>query len=207
MRLSPDLLERVTTRLQEEVAPRLPVRDLLTLREQHGGLSGDDLADALVTRASRTTAAIGAAVGTLTAAEAVVPPALLTSPVQLVAETVAVVAVELRLTAELHVVYGRQPSGTPAQVGAAYLASWATRRAVDGEGRPPSLSAVLTSAARQQLRSRLVRRLGRNLSSLVPFLAGALAGAELNRRETQALAESLRRDLSPRRSRRTAGTE
>lgn len=203
MRLSSDLLERVTTRLQEEVAPRLPVRDLLALREQHRGLSGDDLADALVTRAARTTAAIGAAAGTLTAAEAVVPPALLASPVQLVTETLAVVAVELRLTAELHVVYGRQPAGTPGQVAAAYLASWATRRAVDGEGRPPSLSAVLTSAARQQLRSRLVRRLGRNLSTLVPFLAGALAGAELNRRETHALAEALRRDLSPRRSRRS----
>ena len=203
MRLSPDLLDRVSARISEEVAPRLPVRDLLPLREQHGGLAGDDLAEALVARAARLTAAVGAAAGALTAAETAAPPTLLAAPVQLAAETVAVVAIELRLTAELHVVYGRQPTGTPAQVATAYLASWATRRAATGDGSRPSVSAVLSSAARQQLRSRLVRRLGRNLSTLVPFLAGAVAGAELNRRETRSLADALRRDLSPR-TRRTA---
>ena len=44
-----------------------------------------------------------------------------------------------------------------------------------------------------------MRRLGRNLSTLAPFLAGALAGAELNRRETKALGEALLRDLHKRR--------
>jgi hypothetical protein len=41
----------------------------------------------------------------------------------------------------------------------------------------------------------VVRRLRRNLTSLAPFLAGAVAGAELNRRETRALGAALQRDL------------
>ena len=54
------------------------------------------------------------------------------------------------------------------------------------------------SGARQQLRARLVRRLGRNVSTLAPFLAGAVAGAELNRRETRKLGDALRTDLGRR---------
>jgi hypothetical protein len=178
-----------------EIAPHLPVRDLLTLREHHGGLSGDELADALVTTASRATAAIGAAGGALAAAEMAAPPTLLAAPVQLAAETLAVVAVELKLVAELHVVYGRAPVGTRSQVATAYLMSWAGKRGIDLRGGGPSLSTVLGTAARQQLRSRLVRRLGRNVTTLAPFLAGAVAGAELNRRETRSLGEKLLTDL------------
>ena len=33
------------------------------------------------------------------------------------------------------------------------------------------------------------------MTTLAPFLAGALAGAELNRRETRSLGEALLRDL------------
>ncbi len=171
------------------------MRDLVTLRAHYEGLSGDALADALVTQASRATAAIGAAGGALASAEALAPPSLLAAPVQLVAETVAVVAVELKLVAELHVVYGRSPQGSSTQVGAAYLQSWAGKRGLDVRNGPPTLGSVLGTAARQQLRARLVRRLGRNVSTLAPFLAGALAGAELNRRETRKLGESLLRDL------------
>jgi hypothetical protein len=40
-----------------------------------------------------------------------------------------------------------------------------------------------------------VRRLRRNLASLAPFLAGAVAGAELNRRETRHLGDALVTDL------------
>jgi hypothetical protein len=178
-----------------DIAPRLPVRDLLTLRQHHGGLSGDELADALVTAAARTTAAIGAAGGALASAEMAAPPALLAAPVQLAAETLAVVAVELKLVAELHVIYGRAPLGSRAQVATAYLMSWATKRGIDVSAGPPSLASVLGTAARSQLRSRVLRRLGRNVSTLAPFLAGAVAGAELNRRETRSLGEKLRADL------------
>ena len=61
--------------------------------------------------------------------------------------------------------------------------------------RDAGLSALVASAARAQLRTRLVRRSVRNLSTLAPFLLGAAAGAELNRRETRSLGEALRADL------------
>lgn len=178
-----------------EVTPHLPVRDLLTLRQHHHGLSGDDLADAIVATASRTTAAIGAAGGALASAEMAAPPALLAAPVQLAAETLAVVAVELKLVAELHVVYGRSPVGSRGQVATAYLMSWASKKGIDVSAGAPSLASVLGTAARAQLRSRVLRRLGRNVSTLAPFLAGAVAGAELNRRETRSLGDKLRSDL------------
>lgn len=178
-----------------DVAPHLPVRDLLTLRQHHGGRSGDELAESLIASAARTTAGIGAAGGALASAELAAPPTLLAAPVQLAAETLAVVAVELKLVAELHVVYGRAPLGSRTQVATAYLASWATKRGIDLTAGPPSLASVLGTAARAQLRSRVLRRLGRNVTTLAPFLAGAVAGAELNRRETRSLGDKLRADL------------
>ncbi|MEO6205995.1 MAG: hypothetical protein ABIO67_11530 [Mycobacteriales bacterium] len=179
-------------------APHVPVRDLLTLREHHSGLSGDALAEALVASACRVSAGIGAAGGALATAETAAPPTLLLAPVQLAAETVAVVAVELKLVAELHVVYGRAPLGTRGQVATAYLMSWAGRRAVDAVDGA-SMAAALGAAARLQLRKRVLRRLGRNVSTLAPFLAGAVAGAELNRRDTRALGDLLVKDLRRRR--------
>ena len=64
------------------------------------------MAEAVIRSASRTSAALGAAAGALAAAELAAPPALLATPVQLAAETLAVVAVELRMVGELHEVYG-----------------------------------------------------------------------------------------------------
>ena len=189
---------RWLTDLVAEAAVHVPVRDLLTLRSHFGGLSGDELADALIRSAARTTAGIGAAAGALAAVEVAAPPALLAAPVQVAAETLAVITVEVKLVAELHVVYGRAPQGTLAQVGVAYLGSWVTRKGLDPRSGA-GLASVLSSAAKAQLRGRILRRLGRNLGSLAPFLAGAVAGAELNRRETRALGESLRTSLGGRR--------
>lgn len=185
--------------LAEDVAPHLPVRDLLTLRSHHHGLSGDELAEALTHHASLVTAGLGAAAGALANAELVAPPALLAAPVLLATETFAVVVVELKLVAELHVVYGRAPRGTRSQVAAAYLSSWAGRRGLDPRSGRPSTVAVLSMSAKQQLRQRIARRMGRNATALAPFLVGAVAGAELNRRETRALGQALMRDLRPRR--------
>ena len=178
-----------------DYAPHVPVRDLLTLREHHHGRSGDDLAEALIASASRSTAAVAAAGGTLSALELAAPPMLLAAPVQLAAETLAVVAIELKLVAELHVVYGRAPTGTRSQVATAYLASWSGKHGIDVSRGAPSLATVLSTATRQQLRARVMRRLGRNLSTLTPFLAGAVAGAELNRRETRKLGAALVKEL------------
>ena len=180
-----------------DVAPHLPVRDLLTLRTHHGGLSGDALAQSLVRSASRATAAVGAAGGVLAAAQHAAPPTLLAAPLQVAAETLAVVAVEVKLVAELHVVHGRAPVGTRTEVAAAHLTSWITKRAL-GEAPVPGIGALLGTAARRELRSRVARRAGRNVGTLAPMLLGAVAGAELNRRETQALGERLVADLTGR---------
>ena len=181
--------------LVADVAPHVPVRDLPTLRAHHGGLTGDALAESLVRSAARATAGVGAAGGALAAVQHAAPPTLLAAPVQLTAETLAVVAVELKLVAELHVVYGRAPVGPPAQVASAYVAAWAARRGVDHPSGIPALGVVLSAAARQQLRRRVARRLARNVSTMAPFLAGAVAGAELNRRETRSLGETLVEEL------------
>jgi hypothetical protein len=185
--------------LVTELAPHVPVRDLLTLRQHHEGRSGDQLAESLIAAASRSTAGVGAAGGALSALELAAPPLLLTAPVQLAAETLAVIAIELKLVAELHVAYGRTPTGTRAQVATAYVSSWASKHGIDVSGGPPSMLYILTAAGRQQLRGRVLRRLGRNVTTLTPFLAGAVAGAELNRRETRKLGTALVKDLRKRR--------
>ena len=175
-----------------ELAPHVVVRDLPTLRAHYGGLSGEELADALVRQASRATAGVGAAGGALAAVQHTAPPSLVVVPVQLAAETVAVVITELRLVAELHVVYGRAPVAPGPELAAAYVHAWATRTPADPDGAVPDLGSVLGAAARTQLRRRVARRLARNASTMAPFLPGALAGAELNRRETRSLGDQLR---------------
>ena len=174
-----------------DVAPHVPVRDLATLRAHHDGLAGDALAEALVRTAALSTAGVGAAGGALAAVQHAAPPTLLAAPVQLAAETVAIVAVELKLVAELHVVHGRAPLASSGQVAAAYLTSWASRRPVDLRAELPGIGVVLSAAARRQVQRRVARRAVRNLSTMAPLLVGAVAGAELNRRETRTLGQAL----------------
>src|SRR3954447_4894647 len=177
-----------------EGAPHLPVRDLPTLRAHHHGLTGDALAEALIANATRVTGAIGAAGGLLATVEMAAPPLLLSAPVQVAAETLAVVAVEMKLIAELHEVYGRAPVGTQAVRAAAFLGSWARKRGID-PFTSPALGGVVSGAARRELRQRLLRRAGRNVTTVIPFLAGAVAGAALNQRETRRLGERIVKDL------------
>jgi hypothetical protein len=191
---------RWLTDLVVQTAPRVPIRDLETLQQHYNGLSGDALAEALMRSAARTTAGIGAAAGALATAEWAAPPTLLSAPVQLVAETLAVAAVEIKLVAELHEAYGVIVPGTGAQRTTAYLTSWARRRGVDLTRPGAGLTSVISSASRRELRDQLMRRLGRNLTSLGPVFTGALIGAELNRRATRGLGEAIRRDLLARTS-------
>jgi hypothetical protein len=177
-----------------EVAPHVPVRDLETLRRHHHGLHGEQLADSLVRAAALSTAGVGAAGGALAAVEFVAPPLLLTAPAQLVAETVVVAAVEVKLIAELHEVYGIQVQGSGTQRAGVFLQSWVKRRGVDPL-KPGSAALALGFATRQALRRRLLRTLGRHLSTLGPFLTGAVAGGALNRTATRRLADEIRADL------------
>ena len=178
-----------------EVAPHIPVRDLPTLRDHYHGLTGDALAEALVANSMRLTGAVGAAGGLLSTVEMAAPPLLLSAPVQVAAETLAVVAIELKLVAELHEVYGRSPVGTPAVRAAAFLGAWVRRRGIDPLTGGPGLTGVISGAARRELRQRLVRRAGRNVTTVLPFLAGAVAGAALNQRETRRLGDRIIADL------------
>jgi hypothetical protein len=59
------------------------------------------------------------------------------------------------------------------------------------------MAVVLGSAARKELRDRLLRRFGRNLTTLGPLLTGAAVASFLNRRATLALAKDIRKDLIP----------
>jgi hypothetical protein len=178
-----------------EIAERLPVRDLDTLRIHHPGLSEDELADRIIRNASRATAAVGAAGGGIAAVEWVAPPTLLSAPVLITTETIAVAAVELKLIGELHEVYGAPVSGSAVQRATALLTSWASRRGVSPLNPGGGMGAVLSTAARREIRDKLLRRFGRNLTTLGPFLTGAAVGAELNRRATRSIGEEIRNDL------------
>ena len=100
-----------------DIVPHLPIRSRETLRQHFPGMTDDEIADRLVRNASRAAAAIGAAGGGIAAVEWVATPTLLTAPVLLASETVAVVAVEIKLIGELHEVYGVPIPGSVTQRG------------------------------------------------------------------------------------------
>ncbi|GAB3279373.1 hypothetical protein GCM10027452_46730 [Micromonospora halotolerans] len=75
------------------------------------------------------------------------------------------------------------------------LHSWATQRGINPMIPGAGVSAVLGTAARRELRDSLLRRFGRNLTTLGPFLTGAAVAGYLNRRSTKNLADQLRKDL------------
>jgi hypothetical protein len=185
-----------------DTAPRIPVRDVDLLRRQHPGLSAPGLAGELVRTATRVTGAFGAAAGALVAVEELTPPAWVAIPAELVVETLAIAAVEMKLIAELHAVYGRPLPGTPRERGILLARAWAEGRGVDPAAlaTPAGLSALLSVGARRQavhaVRRRLVRRTARSFAAVAPLLVGAVAGAELNRRGTRALADAVIGDLT-----------
>lgn len=183
-----------------DVAPRIPVRDLATLREQHDGLQGDLLAEALITGASRATAAVGAAGGAVAAVEWAAPPTLLVSgPAQIAAETLAVAAIEVKLIAELHQVYGVTPHGSTGQRAASYVWSWTNRRGIDPL-EPTAVGKLITGPARRSIRNRLAGRAARNLGTLGPMLTGAAIGSVTNARETTHVGRAVMDDLRGRRA-------
>lgn len=185
-----------------EVAPYVPIRDLETLRRHYGGLDGEALAERLVRNAARATGGVGAAGGGVAAVEWTFTPTLLSAPVLLAAETVAVVAIELKLIGELHEVYGVRVPGAGARRAVIMIQSWAGQRGVNPMMPGVGVGAVLGTAVRKELRDRLLRRFGRNLTTLGPFLTGAAVASYLNRRATRGFGDRVRHDL---RRQRTLG--
>ncbi|GAA3217973.1 hypothetical protein [Actinocorallia longicatena] len=177
-----------------DLAPRITFRDLETLRSHHPGLSREALADELTRNAVNATTAVGAAAGALAAVDFVAPPMLLTAPAQVVAETLVIAAIETKLIAELHEVHGVQVQGSRAQRASVYVAAWARQRGVNPL-ESGSLSVSLGGAAKTALRKRMMKTFGRSLTTLGPFLTGAVAGGTLNRAATRKLAEKIRADL------------
>lgn len=171
-----------------EVAPRIPVRDLGTLRRQFPGLGPEDIADRLIAAAVKGTMTVGAGIGA--AAMLPNPPAM---PAELATETLGVAAVEYKLIAELHEVYGMRAPGTKIDRTMAYVDAWAHRRGVGLA--PGGLVIAIGSPLRRRLERRLISRAGRSALSLAPLLTGAAAGALLNRRETRKLGQEIRDDL------------
>ncbi|WP_175412610.1 hypothetical protein [Streptomyces sp. TRM64462] len=181
-------LAHVADRIIEN-APRVPVRDLATLRRQFPGLGPEELADKLVAGAAGATATVGAGVGA--AAMLPVPPAM---PAELAAEITGVAAIELKLIAELHEVYGLRPPGNLKQRAMAYLTSWTEERGIDVT-KPATVNAALGGRVRRELRQQIMKRTIRSLPNLIPFMVGAAVGAVMNRRDTRKVAEHIRADL------------
>jgi hypothetical protein len=175
--------------------PRLTIRDAARLRQAHPGATDDEIAQALVARAGRLTAAIGAATGGLSAAQWLAPPSLIALPLELGAETVLTAAVEVVLLGELHELYGQPARGDARDRAGAYLSSWSAQRAVAGDAAATGLVAVLGSAGLRSLRRRMSRRLTRNLPAAAPFLLGAALAGRSNRKATETLARRVVGDL------------
>ncbi|MFE4451792.1 hypothetical protein [Streptomyces sp. NPDC056796] len=172
-----------------ETAPRVPVRDLATLRGQFPGLGPEELADKLVAGACNATATVGAGIGA--AAMMPVPPAMIA---ELAAEITGVATIEMKLVAELHEVYGLRPPGNLGQRSTAYLTSWTEERGID-VSRPTTLNAALGGQMKRELRQQIMKRTVRDLPNLIPFMIGAAVGALMNRRDTRKLADRVRSDL------------
>ncbi|MCX4446356.1 hypothetical protein [Streptomyces sp. NBC_01789] len=175
------------------IAPRVPVRDLATLRKHFPGLGPEEIADRLVAGASRATATVGAGIGA--AAMMPVPPAMFA---ELAAEITGVAAIEMKLVAELHELYGRRPPGNIGRRSTAYLTAWTEERGIEVT-RPASVDAALSGRMKRELRRQIMKRTVRDLPSLIPFMIGAAVGASMNRRDTRKLAERVRKDLREKR--------
>jgi hypothetical protein len=179
------------------MGPRLRIRDRATLRGQFPGASDDEIAQRLIERAGRASAAVGGTTGAWAAL-----PSLPAFPVEVAAETLAVVGIEVKLIAELHEIYGMAAVGSGPERARAYLGSWASRRGVyqvDG-----GLLLIAGSPLAKQLTWRLAARVRRSTLSLAPLFTGAIAGAALNRRETRKLGHQMRDELRQRRMTVTA---
>lgn len=184
------------------VAPHIPVRDVETLQATYSGVAGATLAGQVIRTSARTSAAVGGATGAVVSVNELAPQFWIMLPAEIVAETLVIAAVEMRMVAELHAIYGQPIEGTPRQRGLAMLQSWAERRGVkvedlsDHRTMSKALGRGTTHQIIQLVKRKLTARLLRNVSSLAPLFVGAVAGAELNRRSTRELGDTVVRYLS-----------
>ena len=176
-----------------DIAPRIPIRELEALQRHHDGRQGEDLADALVEAAARTTSTFGAAGGV-----AAVRLALRRNPmvlaVQMLAEPLAVAATEIKLLAELHEVYDVQVTGSGADRARYFAKAWATARGVNPLD-PQGTRSALGEVVKGNLGQTFAARIGSRFVRTGPFMAGAAAGGLVNGRSTRELADAVRAEL------------
>ncbi|GAB4048011.1 hypothetical protein [Catellatospora paridis] len=189
------------TEAVSDLAPHVPVRNLETLRRHYPGLDDEALAERLIRNAARAAAGVGAVGGGVASIEWVAPPTLLSTPVLLATETVGVVGIELKLIGELHEVYGQPVLGTPSQRAISLMQAWASHRGISPMLPGAAAATVLGTATRKQLRDMVLKRFGRNLTTLGPLLTGAAIASYLNRKATRRLGDDIRRDLRVKRGR------
>ncbi len=121
-----------------------------------------------------------------------VPPAM---PTELAAEITGVAAIELKLIAELHEVYGVRPPGSlEAAQHRVSQRRGSGERGIDVT-KPSTINAALGGQMKRELRQQIMKRMIRDLPNLMPFMVGAAVGAVMNRRDTRKLAERIRKDL------------
>jgi hypothetical protein len=123
-------------------------------------------------------------------------PFIPTMAVELGVETLALVAIELKLVAELHEVYGMPAPGSAPQRMIAYVGSWADRRGV--RITTSGLALAVGSPLRRQLERRLLAKASQSALALAPLLTGAAAGALIDHHETRKLGHLVRNDLRKR---------
>ena len=185
-----------------DLAPHLPARDLAALQAAHPGahgeaLTGGELADDIVASAAKRTAAIGAAAGAAAAFSEASVAAVASAPVQMAAETLAVVAVELAMIADLHTAAGIPLPSSRVDRGQALLKAWTQQRGLKASDLLviPGRGHLVGVVARRQLSDRLLRRFVRGATSWLPAFIGSAAAGTLNGRATRKLAEKVRADL------------
>ncbi|WP_230686858.1 hypothetical protein [Catellatospora vulcania] len=183
------------TEAVSDLAPHVPVRNLETLRRHYPGLDDEALAERLIRNAARAAAGVGAVGGGMASIEWAVPPTLLSTPVLLATETVGVVGIELKLIGELHEVYGQPVVGTSSQRAISLMQAWASHRGISPMLPGAAAATVLGTATRKQLRDMVLKRFGRNLTTLGPLLTGAAIASYLNRKATRRLGDDIRNDL------------
>lgn len=174
-----------------DIAPRIPVRDLTTLRKHFPGLGPEEIADRLVAGAANATSTVGAGIGA-----AAMLPVPLAMPAEIAAEITGVAAIELKLIAELHEVYGMRPPGGLKERSTAYLHAWSGERGFDIT--KPATFTALGGQMKREMRQQIMKRTVRDLPNLMPFMVGATVGAVMNRRDTRKLADKVRKDMRKR---------
>jgi len=184
------------------IAPRLPVRDRAALGKSYGGVAGGTLAGQVIKTASRRSAGIGGITGAFTTAGELAPPMWITLPMEIFAETLLVTAVEMRMIAELHEVYGFPIRGDADARGIAIVEAWSTRRGVDMRRLERRGSAELArdhglgKNLTRVVKKKLMIRAAQNLGTLAPLFIGAAIGAETNRRSTRDIGNAIIHDLA-----------